>query len=116
MPSVLSKPTPETSSEAASRYRGASVWMIVQGWCPNHKSGGTERIAMSGITARSAQPTEDDSVSGNQNPEAVLLAGRRPASSLNREPNARLSLPRRFAHFGIILQPSRGSFQLGGRP
>jgi hypothetical protein len=71
---------------------------------------------MSGITTRSTQLTEYDSVSGNQNPEAFLLPGRRPASSLVREPNARLSVPRRFAHFGIILQPSRGSFQLGGRP
>src|SRR5215207_8883286 len=66
--------------------------MTVQGWCPNHKSGGTERIAVSGMTIRSAQPTEDDSLSGNQNPEAFLLPGRRAASSLVREPNARLTI------------------------
>ena len=61
---------------------------------------------MSGMTARSTQPTEDDSVLGNQSLEAFLIPRRRPASSLVREPYARLSLSRRFARLRIILQPS----------
>ncbi len=44
---------------------------------------------MSGTAARSAHPTEDESVSGDQNPEA-FLPGRKPASSLVWEPNSRL--------------------------
>ena len=91
MPAGLSRPPPETSSDAASRYRGASVWMIAQGCCPNHNSGGTERVAMSGMTAISAQLTEDDPVPGNKYCQAFLLPERRPASSLVREPNPRLS-------------------------
>ncbi len=39
---------------------------------------------MSGMTATSAQPTEDG-------PQAFLLPERRPASSLARKPNAQLS-------------------------
>ncbi len=45
---------------------------------------------MSGMTAISSQPTEGDSVSDDQYPEAFLLPERRPASSLVREPNAPL--------------------------
>src|SRR4028118_2063767 len=79
--------------------------MTVQEWCPNHNSGGTERTAISGMTARPTQPTEDDLVSANQSLEALLIPGRRPASSLVREPYARLPLSRRFARLRIILQP-----------
>src|SRR3712207_6668094 len=82
MPARLSKPPPETRSDAASRYRGASVWMIAQGWCPTHNSGGTERMATSGTTARSTQPRGNGWVSGERDPGAPLLPERRPAFSL----------------------------------
>src|SRR5918993_1871973 len=79
--------------------------MTVQGWCPNHKSGGTERIATSGKTTRSAQLRDDEANPDDQNPEAFLLSGRRSASSQVRRSNTRL--PRRAAssfldHFATI--------------
>jgi hypothetical protein len=87
------------------------VWMIAQGWCPNHNSGGTERIAMSGTTAISAQLTEDDPVLGNQDPQGFLLPERRPASSLVREPNPRLSWHAAVHAFKFGTELSKGTNQ-----
>src|SRR5215211_256217 len=89
--------------------------MTVQGWCPNHKSGGTERIATSGKTTRSAQLRDNEANPDDQNPEAFLLSGRRSASSQVRRSNTRL--PRRAAssfldHFATI----KNFLSTGGRP
>src|SRR5215212_10532619 len=65
--------------------------MTVHGWCPNHESGTTDRIATSGKTARSTQFAEDEVVIGDRDPEAFLLSGLRSASSQVPEMNACLS-------------------------
>jgi hypothetical protein len=65
--------------------------MTVDGWCPNHESGATDRIATSGKTARSTRLAEHEVVIGDKYSEAFPLSGLRSASSQVPETNARLS-------------------------
>jgi hypothetical protein len=64
---------PNTSCEPASRYRLASLPTTVQ-LCSNHTNGGTERIAIRGMTTISAHPKGDLPVRGNKDLECLFPA------------------------------------------